>query len=189
MSCVRFKRKIELLRHLDAQTIKITFIFLCEKLKLTKKQMVSEELIKAAHNANNNALVELIMNVCTSYKPIKKTVAIMQKLSQQGYTHHLGSNIGKTVFDDCTQQFPAIFNLFKAVTIPFESSTKMIKKPHPDFFNVHIQKHNLKPEQIIFIDDKLVNVQAAQSIGIHAIHFKNARQLRKELITRNIIDS
>ena len=111
----------------------------------------------------------------------------MQELSQQGYTHHLGSNIGKTVFDDCTQQFPTIFNLFKEATIPFENSAKMIKKPHPDFFNAHIQKHNLKPEQIIFIDDKLVNVQAAQSIGIHAIHFKNARQLRKELIRNNIL--
>jgi FMN phosphatase YigB (HAD superfamily) len=188
MSCMRFKRKKELISHLDIKTIKIALIFLCEKLKLTKKQMVSEELVKAAQNAHNDALIELIMNVCTSYSPIKKTVAIMQELSQQGYTHHLGSNIGKTVFDDCTQKFPTIFNLFKEATIPFESSAKMIKKPHPDFFYAHIQKHNLKPEQIIFIDDKLVNVQAAQTIGIHAIHFKNARQLRKELIKRNIID-
>ena len=39
------------------------------------------------------------------------------------------------------------------------------------------------PNRFIFIDDKLINVQAAQSVGMHAIHFKNARQLRKELHT------
>ena len=44
----------------------------------------------------------------------------MHELSKLGYTHHLGSNIGKTVFDDCTEKFPTIFNLFKEVTIPFE---------------------------------------------------------------------
>jgi FMN phosphatase YigB (HAD superfamily) len=187
ISCIRFKRKRELIGKLDSKTIKIVFIFLCEKLKLTKKQMVSEELIKTAQDANNDALIELIMNVCTSYSPIKKTVAIMQDLTQLGYTHHLGSNIGKTVFDDCTQQFPAIFNLFKEATIPFESAKKMIKKPHPEFFYAHAQKNNAQPEQFIFIDDKLVNVQAAREVGMHAIHFKNARQLRKELIRNNIL--
>jgi FMN phosphatase YigB (HAD superfamily) len=187
MSCMRFKRKRELISHLDTKTIKIAFIFLCEKLKLTKKQMVSEELIKAAQNANNNALIELIMQVCTSYSPIKKTVTIMHELSDLGYTHHLGSNIGKTVFDDCTEKFPTIFNLFKEATIPFEHSAKMIKKPHPDFFRSHTEKHNLEPKHVIFIDDKLINVQAAQSVGMHAIHFKNARQLRKELHNLKII--
>lgn len=185
---MRFKRKREIIRHINTKTIKIAFLFLLERLKLTKKQMVSEELIKAAHATNNDALVELTMTVCASYHPIKKTIAIMHELSTIGYTHHLGSNIGKTVFDDCTQKFPAIFGLFEGVTIPFESRTaQMIKKPHPDFFNAHITKYNLQPEQIIFIDDKLANVHVAQSLGIHAIHFKNPRQLRQQLKSWKIV--
>jgi FMN phosphatase YigB (HAD superfamily) len=187
LSCMRFKRKIELVSHLNKKTIKIACIFLCEKLKLTKKQMVSEELIKAAQESNNDALIELIMQVCSSYTPIKKTVSIMNELTQLGYVHHLGSNIGKTVFDDCTEKFPTIFNLFKEATIPFEYATKIVKKPHPQFFYAHANKNNAQPEQFIFIDDKLINVQAAQSVGMHAIHFKNARQLRKELINNNIL--
>ena len=185
--CIRFQRKSEIIRHLNLKTVKICFLFLLEKLKLTKKQMVSEELINAAKCAHNDALIELIMQVCTSYSPIKKTVTLMHELTYLGYTHHLGSNIGKTVFDDCTDKFPTIFNLFKEATIPFEYAAKMIKKPHPDFFHAHTTKHNLKPEQFIFIDDKLINVQAAQSVGMHAIHFKNARRLRKELHKLNII--
>lgn len=188
MVCLRFKRKEELISRLDKKTLAIAFTFLLERLKLTKKQMVSEELIKAAQQAGNDALVELTMKACSSYSPIKKTVALMNELSNLGYTHHLGSNIGKTVYDDCMDKFPTIFNLFKEITIPFESeNAKIIKKPHPDFFHSHTIKSNLKPEQIIFIDDKLANVKAAQSVGMHAIHFKNARQLRQELKKWNII--
>jgi len=186
MSCMRFKRKRELIGHLNKKSITILFLFVLERFKLTKKQMVSEELIKAAQTTNNDALVELVMIVCSSYSPIKKTVTIMNDLSTLGYTHHLGSNIGKTVYDDCMEKFPTLFTLFKEITIPFESEKGIIKKPNLHFFHAHLKKYNLQAEQIIFIDDKLANVQAAQSVGMHGIHFKNPRQLRKELISWNI---
>ena len=50
-TCIRFKRKKELMSHLDKKTLKIMFTFLLEKFKLTKKQMVSDELITAAQCA------------------------------------------------------------------------------------------------------------------------------------------
>jgi len=189
MICIRFNRKRELIKHLDKKTIKIALTFLLERLKLTKKQMVSEELIKAAQEARNDAFIELTVRACSSYTPIKKTVALMQELSNLGYTHHLGSNIGKTVFDDCTQKFDFIFNRFKGITIPFESPEhkKIIKKPNPQFFHAHAAQYNLQPEQIIFIDDKHINIQAAQSVGMHALHFKNAKDLRKQLVHHKIL--
>lgn len=189
MMCMRFNRKTELIRKLDKKTIKIMITFLLERLKLTKKQMVSEELIKAAQEANNDALIELTIQTCSSYAPIKKTVIIMQELSDLGYTHHLGSNIGKTVYDDCTEKFASIFSMFKEATIPFESpeSGKIIKKPNLEFFYTHANNNALQPHQLIFIDDKIANVHAAQSAGMHAIHFKNARDLRKQLIKHKIL--
>jgi FMN phosphatase YigB (HAD superfamily) len=189
MICLRFNRKKELLRKLDKHTVKIMFSFLLERLKLTKKQMVSEELIKAAERAENDALIELTIKACSSYAPIKKTVSLMHELSDLGYTHHLGSNIGKTVLDDCTEKFSSIFNLFEGATIPFEcdKSAKIIKKPNLQFFHTHAANYNLKPDQIIFIDDKIANVRAAQAAGMHAFHFKNPQQLRQELVKNNIL--
>lgn len=189
MICLRFNRKAEIIRKLDKKTIKILCTFLLERLRITKKQLVSEELIKAAAEANNHALIELTIKACSSYAPIKKTVAIMHELSQLGYKHHLGSNIGQTVFDDCVEKFSTIFNLFEQVTIPFVSSqtNTIIKKPNPEFFYTHIKKHTIQPHHIIFIDDKLANVQAAQSVGMHAIHFKNAHDFRKQLLKNNIL--
>ncbi len=43
-----------------------------------------------------------------------------------------------------------------------------------------------KPENIIFIDNELPNVTAAKEVGIDAIHFTNADQLRRDLYDRGI---
>jgi len=39
----------------------------------------------------------------------------------------------------------------------------------------------LTPDNTVFIDDKLVNVEAAEDSGIHGIHFQNAALLRNDL--------
>jgi len=179
---LQFNRKWELIRKLNKKSLAIFFTFVLEKLKFTKKQMVSEELAIAARATNNEALVDLITDICSTYVPIQETVQILHDLSAAGYTHHLGSNIGKTVFDNCLVKFPTIFGMFTGHSIPFTASTtKMVKKPNPDFFTTHLQKYNLQPHHVIFIDDKLINVEAAQSVGIHGIQFKNSQQLRNEL--------
>jgi FMN phosphatase YigB (HAD superfamily) len=180
--CLTFNRKWELIRKLNRKSLAIVCTFVLERLKIIKKQMVSEELVQAAQTTGNDELIELITQVCSAYSPIKETISIIQELSILGYKHHLGSNIGKTVFDNCMVKFPTIFKFFEGHSIPFNTlESKMVKKPHPDFFTTHLQKYNLKPEHLIFIDDKLINVQAAQSVGMHGIHFKNPKQLRNQL--------
>ena len=186
--CLTFKRKWELIKKLDRKSITILTTFILERLKITKKQMVSEELIQAAHSTGNDALIQLITDVCSAYVPIKETVAIINELSALGYKHHLGSNIGQTVYDNCLIKFPTIFNLFEHYSIPFNNSkAEIIKKPNPHFFTSHLEKCNIPANTIIFIDDKLINIQAAQSVGMHAIQFKNPHQLREQLIKHAIL--
>jgi len=187
MVIIKFKRKREIIRRLNKKTTKILFIFIAERLKLTKRQMISEELLFAAQETNNTALIDLIVTMCSTYVPIKNTLFLIKELSHLGYKHHLGSNIGETVFLHSTKKVASIFSLFEVFSIPFISQSKIIKKPNPDFFIAHAEKSGINLENIIFIDDKLVNIVAARSIGMHAIHFKNPAQLRKQLIDWKII--
>lgn len=46
---------------------------------------------------------------------------------------------------------------------------------------------DLQKNEVIFIDDQLKNIQAAQELGIDAIHFSSASDLRNELVKRNIL--
>jgi len=56
-----------------------------------------------------------------------------------------------------------------------------ILKPDLEIFKFLMTSYNLTPQKTVFIDDKLVNVEAAKELGIHGIHFKNASILRKDL--------
>jgi len=180
--CLQFNRKLELIRTLDKTIISIACTFILERIRLKKKELVSEELLNAARAANNYALVELVTTVCSAYTPIDPTVQLLKNLSARGYTHHLGSNIGETVFKRCNTTFNTIFSEFKTYTIPFYTADKkIIKKPNPHFFITHLTKNSLTPDRVIFIDDKKMNIEAAQSVGIHAIQFINAKQLQKDL--------
>ncbi|MBF0279382.1 MAG: HAD family phosphatase [SAR324 cluster bacterium] len=55
-----------------------------------------------------------------------------------------------------------------------------LKKPDPKFFQLLFQTYSFEALGSVFIDDSLENIEAAQQLGMHGIHFKNASQLRKE---------
>ena len=58
-------------------------------------------------------------------------------------------------------------------------------KPDEGIYNFMIQDANLKPEESLFIDDGLGNVQAAEKLGMHILNPKNAtlwcEEVRKAL--------
>jgi HAD superfamily hydrolase (TIGR01509 family) len=61
------------------------------------------------------------------------------------------------------------------------------EKPSADAYEAVLNDLNLQGKDIIFIDDQLKNVQAAQKLGIDAIHFISTVQLREELVKRKLL--
>ena len=62
------------------------------------------------------------------------------------------------------------------------SGLERLVKPDPRIFRVFCERYSLAPEECVFIDDNEVNVSAARSIGMQAIHFTSADALRAELM-------
>lgn len=51
-------------------------------------------------------------------------------------------------------------------------------KPDPDFFKIIMEAEGVEdPSTVFFTDDKIENIQAAQSVGINAIQFTTAENL------------
>ena len=67
------------------------------------------------------------------------------------------------------------------------SGQEHLKKPDPAIYRLLLNKYDLDAAKGIFIDDNLRNVQAAQTIGLEAIHFINPTSLRLELLAREIL--
>ncbi|CAL4984641.1 unnamed protein product [Urochloa decumbens] len=55
------------------------------------------------------------------------------------------------------------------------------RKPSPDFYLEAVDHLNVDPASCIFIDDRMVNIEAALKVGMVGLQFKNAEALRKDL--------
>jgi len=63
----------------------------------------------------------------------------------------------------------------------FPHEVHKTKKDGIDVFKLALKKAGEKPEHIVFIDDREGYVKTAKKLRMKAVHFKNPRQLSKEL--------
>ena len=71
-----------------------------------------------------------------------------------------------------------LYPLFDAAMISYEQG---ISNPDPEIYRLLLKQCNIKAEESVFIDDTLVNVEAAKAFGIAGIHFQTIEQVREEL--------
>ena len=61
-----------------------------------------------------------------------------------------------------------------------------VMKPEPRIYHLALQSLSVEPQEAVFIDDFERNVQGAQNVGLHAIHFRTPQQALEELsVLRN----
>jgi epoxide hydrolase-like predicted phosphatase len=56
-----------------------------------------------------------------------------------------------------------------------------LAKPDPRIYQLALERLEVRPEQAVFIDDFIENVEGAQAVGMHAIQFKSLEQVRADL--------
>jgi FMN phosphatase YigB (HAD superfamily) len=61
-----------------------------------------------------------------------------------------------------------------------------IAKPEPAIYRHVLNELGVQPEETLFLDDKLVNIEAAQALGVRAIQFSTVEKLRKDLIAAGL---
>ena len=62
-----------------------------------------------------------------------------------------------------------------------------VRKPDPQAYLKPVQQLSTTADNCLFIDDRLDNCQAANSVGMDAIVFQHAAQLRQELQQRGLL--
>ena len=56
-----------------------------------------------------------------------------------------------------------------------------IVKPDPRAFHLILKRMGVQPHEAVFVDDQEKNTRVASELGMHAVLFKNATQLKREL--------
>lgn len=55
------------------------------------------------------------------------------------------------------------------------------RKPDPRIYMLTLERVGLEPDQCIFIDDMQINIDAANELGLHGVHFRETAQARAEV--------
>jgi len=70
---------------------------------------------------------------------------------------------------------PHLRNLFDDFC---DSSELGMRKPDPSFFLLACSRNNVRPEEVVFLDDIGINVKAARELGMHTIHVRIGKTLQ-----------
>jgi putative hydrolase of the HAD superfamily len=106
----------------------------------------------------------------------KALIAYIRQLKNR-YQTAIISNYASNLRPELTHQY-GIADAFDEIIISCEEK---VMKPDPEIFHRALARLRRSPEEAVFIDDFLHNVQAAQAVGMTAIHFQPGIDLPEAL--------
>ncbi len=113
---------------------------------------------------------------------IHETVEILLELKKKYKMYGL-TNWSAETFPIALDRFE-FFHVFDGILV---SGKEKLIKPDAQIFERMMSKFNLKPENCLFIDDNLKNVEASRKFGIQTIHFISPEDLRKKLVEMKLL--
>jgi 2-haloacid dehalogenase len=114
---------------------------------------------------------------------IEGTKDILKHLKDSGqYKLYALTNWSDETFPLAWEIYPSL-HWFDGIVV---SGREKLRKPSPAFFQLLLDRYNIKASTSLFIDDNLRNIKAAREFGIDSIHFEHPEQLKIELEKRDI---
>lgn len=98
-------------------------------------------------------------------------------LKEKGYKIYLLSNYSKNLFDKHTRGATFLDEIDGKV-VSYEIN---VAKPNKKIYIYLLEKYNLNPEECIFYDDRIENINAAQELGIKSIQVVSKEKLIEDI--------
>jgi putative hydrolase of the HAD superfamily len=99
-------------------------------------------------------------------------------LKQHGLLTAILSNMGDNVLDNMKLTFDW---LPRFDVLAWSYQLHMVK-PDPAIYRYLLKELGTRPEETLFLDDRMVNVEAAQALGMKALEFTTVERLRADLV-------
>ncbi len=99
------------------------------------------------------------------------------QLKQRGILTAILSNMGDNVLDNMKREF----DWLPRFDVLVWSYQLRMAKPEPAIYRHVLKGLGTRAEETLFLDDKLVNIEAALALGFRAIQFSSVQKLRADL--------
>lgn len=120
---------------------------------------------------------QVFQNISGMIEVYDYTYDWIHELQQKGYQVLILSNFSEKCYRECGSKMDFVKEADGAVISYIE---KMIK-PDDEIYELLIKRYQLNPEECVFLDDKPVNIKAAERNGIHGIVFTDKADADKRL--------
>ena len=95
-----------------------------------------------------------------------ESIDLIRQMKDQGIKMYVLSNMSLVNAKYLRQR--AYFQLFDGIVI---SAEEKLIKPDTALFQLLLDRYQLDPTKMVFMDDSLPNITAAESLGMHGVHF------------------
>ena len=127
------------------------------------------------------------INTANCQVPMEGMQELLEELSSAGCILYLFSNIGGVVLDNLRGRYPNLFQYFHGFHTPTEHNT-YAKKPSTEAFKSFLDLYNAERDHtVVFFDDKLANVDAANKNGLIGIQFTSSAQARSYIVSLGLL--
>lgn len=114
------------------------------------------------------------------YKQKSEVFALVKKLQQKGYVIALLSNTETPImYFVKNQKWPEFSEYIYSCDVG-------MLKPDAEIYQYTLRKLDVKPDEMVFVDDKLENVEAATKLGIHGVLFISPQDLPMQLAAEGV---
>lgn len=111
--------------------------------------------------------------------PIKPNVDLLKSLKDYGYNIYYLSNFQKDIYEKMYHKYDFL-RIGNGGVISYQVNTL---KPDHFIYTILLSKYNLNPNETLFIDDNLDNIEEAKKIGFHSILFTSCEELKNSIKT------
>jgi putative hydrolase of the HAD superfamily len=134
--------------------------------RIAKKSILKKDEIRAVFDLRTRIIF-----------PLASNTILLPELKKQGFKLYFLSNFPDDIFDEIENKYD-FFRYFDGGDI---SARVKASKPDEKIFRIFLKKHNLHPDDCLFIDDTHKNAHSAEKIGMKVIHLEEPEMLKSSL--------
>jgi 2-haloacid dehalogenase len=116
--------------------------------------------------------------------PVPGVHALVEELDARGVPLFAITNFSADFWAPFHAREEAFFRRFRDIVV---SGEEKLLKPDPAIYYRALHRFGLKPEEALFIDDRAINVEGAEAVGMHAHLFTDADGLRARLEAEGLL--
>jgi len=104
----------------------------------------------------------------------QKTVDVFYKIKELNYPCYVLSNWSAETYEGMEEQYPFLKDFDGKII----SGRDFLIKPDPAIYELAISRFDLIPEETLFIDDRLENIEAAKNLNFQTIHLTDPTSIQ-----------